>query len=995
MKRIILTTALTIIMAACLYAEPISVKLTVVDKYGQPVEGVIISGNKLAGNSVTDISGNAHFASEKGDQITLELFNRYVKKVTVTSNEMRVQMDDNSRILGTGFNEFTTKETSSSAIDGIFTDEDICGSTQDQILGSLYGMLPGLQVSMPSSGTFPDAASPTLTVRGAGSCTNGVLFIVDGVARDASSIDFGEVQSVSVLKDAASLAIYGLRGADGAVIVTTRRGGPQKFRANVDYMFGYQTPYGIPEMASPVEYANALNEARHNDGLMPYFSESDIKGIADGSNTVIPTADWRNLILRDQGYYHKATVTMDGSSDKTRYFIYANFKSNSGFFNNTNLTDGLQTQNQYTSLKLRTNLDVKVTRSTDLAINLSARIQQRQMPYNFSSLQSMYDTPSVGIPVKFNDRWTGTSTFSNPLGTILGKGNSVTFQRMLSGDITIRQDLSSLIKGLSAELRVAYDNSADITDSKSHEYAYYNFSPVYDSQGNLSDYNLNMFGNDTEIGFSSYLAYQYMQFSMWAKLEWERDFGKHHIKSMAMFNRDRRKLTGANNSRVYHDCILGADYSFGGKYLASIVLSGSGGSVLPTGDKYRFFPAASIGWIASKEDFLKGAGFLDFLKIRASYGVSGMDRNLSYDMDKQFNGAGKGFIFISPTISKGAAEGALPSTGIMPETDYKANAGIELRVLNGLSAEIDIFHNTRKHIRTIASNTTSEVIGIGLSDMFTGEMVNRGIEISVGWEHKTGNLKYWAKGNFSYARNTVTHIEEQYSPYSYMYQKGNSRNRFYGLVADGYYQPGDFDKEGNLLPGLPVNSFAAVQPGDVKYKDLNGDNRIDNYDCTFQLKSPYPEIYFGFQFGLEYKGAGFRAFFQGADSYTITTTLRSIYQPLYGNDKNISKHYLESYWSESHPYGRYPRLTTLDNSNNFRPSNLWTVDGGYLKLRELEIYYSFPKDILAKARMTDAKIFIRGNNLFSIDNVKIFDPEYISTGYPLARTFAVGFNMTF
>lgn len=982
MKRII-STALLVAVAIRVFAEPVNVKLLVTDRFDRPMEGVSVSVAGSPEHIVTDRNGTAVFMADEGQNIVLALPDQYVKTVSVTSADMKVTFDENSRIFGLGFNEYTTKNTSAAAIDGIFAAEDLYKSTASDILSSLNGILPGLQIS------------PMLSVRGAGSCTNGVLFIVDGISRDASTIDFDEVQSVTVLKDAAALALYGLRGADGAVIITTKRGGPHKFRAKAEYMFGCGTPYGIPEMASPVEYANALNEARYNDGLSPYFSASDIAGIADGSNTVIPVADWRSLLLRDWRYSHKAAITMDGSSDRARYFVYANFSSNTGFFNNTGLVEGMSTQSQNTSLKLRTNLDVKVTKTTDLVINLAARIQQQQMPYAFSGLQAMYDTPSVGIPVKYNDKWTGTTMFQNPLGSILGKGNSVTFQRMLSGDVTLRQDLSALLKGLSAELRAAYDNSADITDSKSHEYSYYNLFPVYDGEGNLCDYTLTQYGNDTEISFSSSLSSQYMQFTMWAKLEWERDFGRHHVRAAGMFNRDRRQLTGANNTRVYHDCIFFSEYNYAEKYLASLAFTGSGGSVLPTGDKYRFFPAVSLGWVASEEKFLRRASFLDFLKIRASYGITGMDRNLSYDMDKQFNGAGKGFIFISPTVSGGAAEGALPSTGIMPEMDYKANAGLELRMFKGLTAEVDLFHNTRKHIRTIASNATSEVIGIGLSDMFTGEMVNRGVEASLGWEQRTGDLIYYVKGNFSFVRNKITHVEEEYKPYSYMYQKGNSRDRFYGLVSDGFYQAEDFDADGNLLPDLPENTFAKVQPGDVKYKDLNGDNRIDDYDCTYQLKSPFPEIYYGFRFGLEYKGVGFNAFFQGADGYTITTNLSSIYQPLYGNDKNISKHYLESYWSEDKPYGRYPRLTTLENNNNYRTSDLWTVDGGYLKLREVEIYYSFPKKLLERAKMTGAMVFLRGFNLFSIDNVRIFDPENVSTGYPSSRTFAIGLNVTF
>jgi hypothetical protein len=214
-------------------------------------------------------------------------------------------------------------------------------------------------------------------------------------------------------------------------------------------------------------------------------------------------------------------------------------------------------------------------------------------------------------------------------------------------------------------------------------------------------------------------------------------------------------------------------------------------------------------------------------------------------------------------------------------------------------------------------------------------------------------------------------------------------------VADGYYQVSDFDASGNLISGLPTNTFASVQPGDVKYKDLNGDNKIDNYDYTYQLKTNLPELYYGLQLGLNWKGLGFNAWFQGVSQYTIQTTLSSIYQPLYGGNKNISKHYLESYWTSSNTQGRYPRLTTLDNSNNYLSSDLWTEDGGFLKLRELDIYYTLPQKITERWKLGEVKVSLRGNNLFSADNVGIFDPEAVNYNYPTARTYSIGLNVTF
>lgn len=994
MKKIV---SIIILLCSALYinAREIDVTIQIKGEDGRPMPNVTAYIDNSGGLIFSDSDGILKLTVTEGTPVTLVKENEYMRKVIADKEEITVMMDASCRILGTGYNGFITKRSGSSAVDGVVA-SDFEGHTQPQIMNALYGLLPGLSISMTGTEPWPDNSNPSLSVRGTGSFSGRkVLVIVDGTVRDPSTIDVAEVQSVSVLKDAAALAIYGVRGADGAVVITTKRGGDQKFSAKVGYRFGLQTPFRVPEMASPVEYAAAYNEARINDGLSAYYTETDMQNIAAGR--IIPTTRWRDAILRDMGFNHDVYMTMDGSTERTRYFVYADFRSNSGFFNsyNTHLTDGMDTQLEYYSLKFRTNLDIKVTRTTDLAINLAARIHQQQQPFGGTGLENMYRTPTVGIPDMFNGQWVKTDMFTNPVGDMMGRGYRSNLSRMLQGDITLRQDLSAITEGLKAEIRVAYDNSSNTHDQKSFDYSYYIPLEVRDGAGNIEGYRFSTYGNNTEISFNTGIDSQYMQSDVWVKLDWTRTFGRHDIKAAALFNRDRLSYTGANQTFIHHDYIIAADYSYAGKYLIGLTGTYSGSSKLPKGDKFRFYPAISAGWVISEEDFLRDSRAVDYIKIRGSYGITGQDNMLSYDMDIQFNGTGKDYIFSGSTVLTGQAEGDLPSYGIEPEMDTKADIGLEFGFFGGLSGEIDLFYNHRKNIRTTGASTVSSVLGIGVGDVFTGEVENRGLEISLGWERHKKDISYYIRGNFAFARNRIISINEEYHPYSYMDYRGNSIGRFYGLVSDGFYQETDFDSEGNLLQGIPENTFAAVQPGDVKYKDLNGDSKIDAYDYCYQLKPDSPEINYGIQIGMDYKGVGFRAYFQGAGSYTIKTTLANIYQPLYAGDKNISKHYLRSYWSADNHNARYPRLTTRQNNNNYLASDLWTEPGYYFKLRELEIYYRFPEGLMKSWKMQDFKIFLRGNNLFSADSIGIFDPEYISFGYPVARTYSIGFNIAF
>ena len=918
---------------------------------------------------------------------------RFILIAILASAALQALAQDKTDTLALGYNIFVGKDKSSAAVSGIRA-ANLANTSQTQILSALYGELAGLGVYQTGSTAYPDDCYPTLNVRGNGSYSgNHVLVLVDGIERNASYVDVEEVESVTVLKDAASLAIYGIRGADGAVLITTKRGGTDKIRFKSGYSFGVDTPFRVPQMANAVQYANAVNEARVNDGLTPYYSQEVIDGLNSGSSFV-PTVDWQNTMLRKFGYNNDAYIAIDGRSDNTRFYVYGDYRSNRGFFKNTGLLDGLSTQSTYDALKFRSNLDIAVTPSTNVSVNLAARIQQKGEPIDGSGLEKMYAAPAIGFPVMYHNTWARSAKYANPVQDILGKGEAKTFSRMLSADLVINQNLSMLLEGLSAEARVSYDNSADIRDSKSFGSEYYVFTPVLDS-GTLADYSAVKYGNNTEMSFSSYLSAQYMHTDAWAKLAYDRAFGENHVSSAFVFNREKRKNSGANTSYIHHDLVLTGSYDHAGKYLASITGTYSGSSYMPKGDKFRFYPAVSLGWVLSKEDFLKDSDLVNYLKLRGSFGQVGMDANLGYDMDVQFNGSGLSYIFISPSVINGLAEGTLPSTGIEPELDTKIDAGFEFELFHGLSGEIDFFSNTRTNLRTVSNNVYSAVLGIDVGDAFDGKVVNKGIELSLAWTRRHGDFSYAIKGNASFIKNKVENISEAYQPHDYLYLQGNPIGTFYGLVADGYYQEGDFDASGDLLDGVVRSTFGSVQPGDVKYKDLNNDGKIDNYDYKYQLKSNLPELYYGFQLSAQWRGLSFSAIFQGVKGCTVPTTLASIYQPLYGGDKNISAHYIADHWTPSTPNARYPRLTTLDNANNYLPSNLWTEDGSFLKLRNVELGYNLPESLISKVKAAGARVYLRGTNLFSVDNVEIMDPEAIDFIYPAARTVTLGLTLNF
>ncbi|WP_106831446.1 SusC/RagA family TonB-linked outer membrane protein [Parabacteroides pacaensis] len=998
MKRFILFILFTSIYSI-VSGQELAVTVQVVDEWDHPLPGVEMTFlDNPAISFVSGEEGFIHFQAVKGTKVKFRIVGKLTRTMEITSSNMTVKLGPNNRMMDIGFGETLTKETSTASVVGV-TEKEIGRSGQFHVLNSLYGLLPGLSVRQ--SGTVPWSSGPAFNIRGEGSFQgNSILVLVDGVERDISRIDREEIESVTVLKDAASLALYGLRGADGVISLTSKRGSNQKLRTKINYQFTVQTPFRLPEMADAPTYAQAVNEALKNDGMQPRYTEGDITAMRNGTRPYLfPNINWVDEIMRKAAFNNELNVSFDGNNKRMRYYVLANYTSNRGLLNQTDLNDGYSTQLELFSLKIRSNLEIEITRTTRARVNLMGRLLQYQQPTAGSGFDAAFQVPACAFPIQSEDKlWVQSQMFINPLADKTAKGYSVLQQRTLFADVTVAQDLSMLTPGLSAELLIAHDNSAEYNDTKSREYAYEHITPRRDQNGMVLDSTVSRYGNDTGLSFSSGLSWQVMRTTVRGKLNYLRNWNRHTFNSALIYSQDKAIYLGANNTYMHRDFIGKAGYNYDGRYLADIVLSFSGGSRLPEGNKYRIYPAVSAAWILSNEKFLKENATINFLKLRASYGIVGMDSHLSYDMDKQFNNpwGGRGYLFTNSLLgASGASEGALPSPNVQPEKDYKTNVGLEIGIWNGLTAELEGFYNHRTHIRVGSGGTTSSVLGIGTPDIFTGEVNNWGLEASLGWQQQIDKFQYYINGNISFARNKIINLEEAYVPHEYMKYTGQRIGTYYGLKATGLFQTSDFDADGNLLSSIPNHTFKKVQPGDIRYEDLNKDNKIDEYDACYQLNPGLPEIYFGINLGMEYNNWGLNANFQGTAKSTIQPTLGSIYWPLYNNDKNISTYYLENRWTEDTPYARYPRLTTLANANNFRSSTLWTRKGDYFKLRVLEVYYKLPEKITGKLKMNECKFFFKGMNLFSIDDIGIMDPEFISTGYPSTRSYLIGLNVLF
>lgn len=473
---------------------------------------------------------------------------------------------------------------------------------------------------------------------------------------------------------------------------------------------------------------------------------------------------------------------------------------------------------------------------------------------------------------------------------------------------------------------------------------------------------------------------QYINANLEAALKYNRSFGKHTVSALGSYRLESERGIGRNNAHKRMYVNASAGYSYKDTYLIHALVNHTGTSVLPDGDKFRTYPAVSAAWVISNENFMKEATVIDYLKLRASYGRAGWD-DISYELDRQYWAWGGAYWFgDANTQSEGMKEDKLAMNNLTLEVSDKYNIGLEMQLFKRLNLSVDAYMDKRSKMPVSGSNVISSAIGISIPQQNNGKTEYKGIELGIDWKDKTGkDFTYYVGGTLNYIRTEVIENGEGYIPYNYLSGKGLPAGQLFGLEAIGYF------RDEADIANSPQQMFSEVRPGDIKYRDMNGDRIIDDNDVhPIGHSSSVPEIYYGIKLGFEYKGFGLDALFQGVAGYSRMMNVSSVYWPL-RNNTNVSDWYLHDkirWTEETRDIANVPRLTTLNNSNNFRNSTQWLVNGDYFKLRNLNVYYNLPQRWISKVKLEQCQIFARANNVFSIDHVKYMNCEDFSVNYP-------------
>lgn len=901
------------------------------------------------------------------------------------------KIDTSSIDLGYGISvPFTENSSSISVLDGIELKKSISINPGK----GLYGRLPGLNVK--NNGGSP-WGNPTMHIRGISTFRNaGMLVLVDGFERPLSALSVDEIDKIEILKDASALAKFGTRGANGVILITTKQGSKNRNKIRVSYEHGIQKAFRLPEFLNSFNYTRAVNEAFSYEGDSdPIFSSTALEHFKKGDAPYFyPDINWIDETLRKWGDLDRFNITFQGEKKKMNYFLVFNYQNTNGLFKHVKNKSGFNTQFKFSQFNFRSNLTFDLTKNTKLTAHLSGFLGQTRAPrVPVQDIMNMlYIIPPSAFPVMtYNNNWGGDDIFTNnnPVALSYATGYRSNKEQTLLGDLNLNQKLDFILPGLSAEVSVAYDNSGTFYDNYVQDFKYEVLKLEPSIFTGRFDTLSTTHGENTELSFNMDMRHPYRHGTFIGKLDYDKTWGKNIFNSSLLYQFDKLVEQGQNNV-FSRQLVLGfVHFVKENKYFADLTLAAGGSSVLPEHHRFSLYPALSLGWEMTKENWFRSDGVFNYLKVRGSFGLAGNDRIPRNLTIAQYNGSSPYYVGKNNNIKGGLAESRLPSESVKPELAIKYNLGFDGRVFKLIDFSLDVFYENRRNILIDPSGLISGVIGIAKPLTTDGIVHNKGIEFGINFHNQERDFKYDIRGNFAFVRNKIIENGEQFRPYDYMKTIGRPIGQARGQLSLGFFEN---EEE---IKNSPDQLFSDVKPGDIKYSDLNNDGFIDEFDVShFGYSTSNPEIDYSLSLDFSYKGFGIFAILQGIEHYTLFLTTKGVYWPNIEGTETISNLYYKNRWTPSNSENAvFPILSATSNSNNYRNNDLWGKNGSFLKMRAAGIYYSFNDNILSKLKIEGLKLFLKGENLFSIDHVKTLDPESVGVSYPTLTSFSGGISI--
>jgi TonB-linked SusC/RagA family outer membrane protein len=888
--------------------------------------------------------------------------------------------------------------------------KDIEKNTVVSFGNTLYGRIPGLFVKQSDGEAGSDY--PTLYIRGKHTFTgsNTPLVLVDGFPRDFNTLSVDEIESVSVLKDAAATALYGMDGANGVILVTTKRGVDGKTKVGFKAEYGLMAPTRLPKFYGSYDYARFYDMAETNDGKSSNtYSQDQLDSYKNRTDNILyPDVDWISEAVRNVSPIQKYVIDLRGGNKVAKFYVNLGYDSSDGLFKEIG-NKTYDANNSLNRINFRSNLDVNVTNNFSMSVDLAGRLENMNSPYNGSDniWNNLYTYHPNAAPIYAAPGvWGGTNTYrKNPLAYINDAGYKHTHRRLLQTDIKLNYDLSKFVKNLNVGVKAAFDNFYSVSNGYSKTFAVcqpLSFNAETNSYILSAPYGINSalddFGPSEEKEIRSNSLEAYLKHSI--------SLNNHNITSMFICHQDSYEsylsssdLGSSPDRRVSFGAKVSYDYNK--RYLLDIAASYAGGENFMRGHRFGLYPSLAGAWIVSSESFMKNLTPITFMKLRVSSGLVGNQNvggtRFGYRNLYTSYGSGWGAGLSNGSTGSGYAEAAFGNENLTWEKAYKTDAGLDISLWNRLNLAFTYFYEYRKDILNSGSSMVPTFLGSSFGYLNYGKVASRGFEAVIDYNQKINDWEYGVALNVTNQSNKILRKKETAQLYDYLYAQGHPIDQTFGYICEGYYSEDDVKNR------KVTQSFGTVIPGSLKYKDVNGDGVVDSNDRQRIGKSTdVPDWELGLNLDIKFKGFYANANIQAClgRSVNLRTSAPYATSPLYV-DRNVSR-WIKQPWTADVANDPVlaktidsPSLTIENAVNNYQTSTYFLRNGDFLRLRSLEIGYEFPKKIIKSARLQNAKVYLRGMNLLTLDHLDgFFDPEVLE-GYPVLKSYNLGINLTF
>lgn len=893
--------------------------------------------------------------------------------------------------------------------------KDLLQSPQANISNALAGRMPGL-LSVQRSGEPGNDAS-TLRIRGVGTFAGDQdpLIMVDGIETDNyNNIDPNEIESITILKDASATAVYGVRGANGVLLIQTKRGETGKPKVSLSTNVAFTTFPELRENMNSYEWASGLNRAYAYDSYIsgsytPQYSGEVIEHYRTGDSPILyPSVDWYDYMLRDYSMQTQSNINIRGGSKRVKYFFSLGYFTQNGMLNTDVMPQDYDYQVKYRRYNFRSNFDINITRDLTASIDISMQIDNKRGPnWGVEGLfEQLSSTPPNASPGVIDGNIITLNQVTNsswsPL-TAYNKGWVDNYGNTLNGAVRLNYKMDWLLKGLKLRAAISYQNY------NMEKKTFQTEKVTYDARPGEGDQILYVPNGDPQVTRTGSEASRNRRMYLEGGIEWNNTFNGHSVGALLLYNQSKYHSPDLAFliPNGYQGVVGRVTYDYEGRYLAEFNIGYNGTENFAEGRRFGWFPSFSLGWVPTDEKFFPKNDILTFLKFRGSYGVVGNDkvggdRFLYVPTSYTFEDGVYNFGEVGTTYQsyRGSYEGKIGNEYLTWEKAKKLNVGLDAHFIKDkIALTVEWFLENRDNILT-NRGTIPSIIGANMPAYNLGRMRNTGWEGELSYNDRWGEFRFFAKGNFTYAHNTILEQDEAQWPWAYQYRTGHSYGQFFGYIAEGLFNTWEEVNDVNR-PVYQWNNNK-MQPGDIKYKDVNGDGYINDQDIVPIGYSDFPEIMFGLSIGGSWRGLDFSVLFQGA-THVSTQPSRRTTRGFYTNT-GASKDLLKSWSYERYMAGEeivYPRYSVTNDTHNYVLSTYWLEDATYLRLKSAEIGYTMTTRWLSKAGISSVRIYLNGNNLLTFCN--LFpgeDPEYPtmeanSEPYPLTRVYNIGLNINF